>query len=361
MDAIVKAGPPGKSDQSELDVLLAGTADQPPCGPNLEYDFQFVALADAARGKPEQQIGSTIIPAEQPDWGRVRQQAEALLARSKDLRVAVLLTRALTRVDNLTGLRTGLRLLHGLLERYWEEVHPVPDPDDPDDIITRLNTLAPLVDPDGVLMDVRSALVVVSGPHGRVSVRDVLVVAGRLSPAAGETVPGQAQIESAIASAAVEDPDAINAARDCFDAANVIHTLLADKVGTDRATDLRPLSAMLKLVMQACSTAVGHSAAPVVQEAVDMNRDASPDSIAPVVVAAVAQTGIPNNIRSREDAMRALDAVCAFYEYAEPGNPAPLLIRRAQRLMNKSFVEIMQDLAPDSLAQIRHIAGLKNE
>jgi type VI secretion system protein ImpA len=38
-----------------------------------------------------------------------------------------------------------------------------------------------------------------------------------------------------------------------------------------------------------------------------------------------------------------------------------LLIRRAQRLMNKSFVEIMQDLAPDSLEQIRHIAGLKNE
>jgi type VI secretion system protein ImpA len=361
MDAIVKAGPPGNPAQAELEALLAETADHPPCGPNLEYDLQFVALADAARGKPEQQIGSTIIPAEQPDWGRVRQQAEALLTRSKDLRVAVLLTRALTRIDNLTGLRTGLRLLHGLLERYWEEVHPVPDPDDPDDIITRLNTLAPLVDADAVLMDVRSALVVVSGPHGRVSVRDILVAAGRLSPADGETVPGQAQIESALASAAAENPDGINAVRDCFDAASAIHVLLADRVGSDRAMDLRPLSAMLKLVMQACSAAVGHSPVASVQEAVDMNREASPDSIAPVAVATGAQTGIPNDIRSREDAMRALDAVCAFYEYAEPGNPAPLLIRRAQRLMNKSFVEIMQDLAPDSLEQIRHIAGLKNE
>jgi type VI secretion system protein ImpA len=361
MDAIVKAGPPGKPDHAELEALLAETADHPPCGLNLEYDFQFVALVDAARGKPEQQIGSTIIPAEQPDWGRVRQQAEALLARSKDLRIAVLLTRALTRIDNLTGLRTGLRLLHELLERYWEGVHPVPDPDDPDDIITRLNTLAPLVDADVVLTDVRGALVVVSGPHGRVSVRDVLVSAGRLSPAEGETVPGQAQIESAIASAAVENPDGINAVRDCFDTANAIHTLLADRVGSERATDLRPLSAMLKLVMQVCSAAVGHAPVANVREGGDMDRDASPDSIAPAAVPTGAQTGIPNNLRSREDAMRALDAVCAFYEYAEPGNPAPLLIRRAQRLMNKSFVEIMQDLAPDSLEQIRHIAGLKNE
>jgi type VI secretion system protein ImpA len=361
MDAIVKAGPSGKPEQAELEALLAETVDHPPCGPNLEYDFQFVALADAARGKPEQQIGSTIIPAEQPDWGGVRQQAEALLARTKDLRVAVLLIRALTRVDNLRGLRTGLKLLQGLLERYWEQVHPVPDPEDPDDIITRLNTLAPLVDADAVLMDVRSALVVVSGPHGRVSVRDILVAAGRLSPAEGETVPGQAQIEKAIASAASEDPDSIDAARDCFDAANAIHMLLADKLGSDRATDLRPLSAMLKLVMLACSTAAGQPAATAAPAMAGMNPDASADNMAPVAVAEPAQAGAPNDIRSREDAMRALDAVCAFYERAEPGNPAPLLIRRAQRLMNKSFVEIMQDLAPDSLEQIRHIAGLKNE
>jgi type VI secretion system protein ImpA len=38
-----------------------------------------------------------------------------------------------------------------------------------------------------------------------------------------------------------------------------------------------------------------------------------------------------------------------------------LLIRRAQRLINKSFVEIMQDLAPDSLSQIRNIAGLRDD
>jgi type VI secretion system protein ImpA len=343
-----------------METLLAAIADHPPCGPDLEYDPQFVALETAARGKPEQQSGDKIIPAEQPDWGAIRQQAEALLTRTKDLRVAVLLARALVRVDNLSGLRDGLKLLHGLLERYWEQVHPVPDPDDPDGFLIRLNALGPLADALGplseagaMLMDVRSALVVVSGPHGRVSVRDILLAAGRLQPAKGETVLSQAQIESAIAVAAAQDRGRIDAARDCVDSVKAIYALLSDKVGTDRATDLRPLSDMLKLVVLACNNATSQpgEAAP----------DAGAESGGIAAEPAANRPVVAGEIRSREDAMRALDSVCKFYERTEPGNPAPLLIRRAQRLINKSFVEIMQDLAPDGLNQIRNIAGLKDE
>jgi type VI secretion system protein ImpA len=65
------------------------------------------------------------------------------------------------------------------------------------------------------------------------------------------------------------------------------------------------------------------------------------------------------DIRDRDDAARQLERICLFFERTEPGNPAPLLIRRAQRLMNKSFVEIIQELAPESEQQIRHLAGLK--
>jgi type VI secretion system protein ImpA len=313
-----------------METLLAAIADSPPCGPDLEYDPQFVALETAARGKLEQQLGDNIIPAEQPDWGAVRQQAEALLTRTKDLRVAVLLARALVRVDNLSGLRDGLKLLHGLLERYWEQVHPVPDPNDPDDLIIRLNALAPLGDADAMLLDVRSALVVVSGPHGRVSVRDILLAAGRLQPAKGETVLKQAQIESAIAAAAAQDRGRIDAARDSVDSVNAIYSLLSDKVGTDRATDLRPLSGMLKLVVLACNNATSQpgEAAP----------EAGAESGGTAAEPAANRPAVAGEIRSREDAIQALDAVCKFYERTEPGNPAPLLIRRAQRLINKSFV-----------------------
>jgi type VI secretion system protein ImpA len=333
-----------------METLLAAIADSSPCGPDLEYDAQFVALETAARGKPEQQLGNNIIPAEQPDWGAVRQQAELLLTRSKDVRVAVLLARALVRVDNLSGLRDGLKLLHGLLERYWQHVHPI-DPDNPDDFTIRLNALAPLGDADAMLLDVRGALVVVSGPHGRVSVRDILLAAGRLQPTAGETVLSQAQIESAIAASAAQDRGRIDAARDSADSVNAIYSLLSEKVGTDRATDFRPLSGMLKLVVQACNNATSRPGEATPKGVTASGAGVPEQSDTGQVVA--------GEIGSREDAMRALDAVCKFYERTEPGNPAPLLIRRAQRLINKSFVEIMQDLAPDSLSQIRNIAGLK--
>lgn len=344
---------------ADIEALLAETGDSPPCGPALEYDPRFMALESAARVKPEQQIGDTIIPAEQPDWGAVAQEARQLFTRTKDLRLAILLIRALTRTDNLAGLRDGLALLHGLLDRYWTSVHPVPDPDDPDDLIMRLNALAPLIDADAVLADVRGALLVVSGPHGRISVRDILVTTGRLPAADGEVVPSQPQIDSAIAHAAENDPRQIDAVRECAALTGAIHALLIDKVGSDRAPDLRALSNLLKPAVQACAATAAGSAT-------DGAAEADSGSLAAAAIAQASAGSAPRlpasgDIRSREEAMHALDAVCRFYERTEPGNPAPLLIRRAQRLINKSFVEIMQDLAPDSLDQIRLIAGLKSE
>lgn len=51
-------------------------------------------MARAATGKAEQQFGSTIIPEEAPDWVQVERLATSLLARTKDLRVMLYLTRA---------------------------------------------------------------------------------------------------------------------------------------------------------------------------------------------------------------------------------------------------------------------------
>jgi type VI secretion system protein ImpA len=67
---------------------------------------------------------------------------------------------------------------------------------------------------------------------------------------------------------------------------------------------------------------------------------------------------VPGQISSREDAIRQLERVCAWIERNEPSHPAPLLIRRAQRLMRKSFFEIIRDLVPDGIETIERIAGV---
>ena len=59
-----------------------------PAGDNLEFDPAFAELERLAQGKPEQQYGKTIVPAEDPDWkvGR-RQPPRTLMERTYDLRV----------------------------------------------------------------------------------------------------------------------------------------------------------------------------------------------------------------------------------------------------------------------------------
>ena len=330
----------------EIETLLAAVSQDPPCGSDLGYDPDFIALEQAARGKPEQQFGDTVIPPEEPDWADIKTRCEALLARTKDLRVAMLLTRALSRSEGMEGLASGLRLIQNLLTRYWDSVHPQLDPSEDHDPTMRLNALAPLADHDTLLRDVRTISFISTGKHGRATVRDMLIALGKL-PVPKEDVPSRATLEEVIR--AVENASTVQAARDALQAVNSIRAFLGEKVGDERAPDLQPLDDVLKAVVQLCDSALGVSEMP--------GKNAS-KALAAGVVAPAQSSGA---INSREDVIRMLDNICEFIERTEPTNPAPLLIRRAQRLMTKSFVEIIQDLAPESLNQIRQIAGLDRE
>ena len=53
---------------------------------------------------------------------------------------------------------------------------------------------------------------------------------------------------------------------------------------------------------------------------------------------------------SRQDAIRALDAVADFFRRNEPSSPIPLFVERAKRLVSKDFLEVLADIAPDARA-----------
>jgi type VI secretion system protein ImpA len=66
-------------------------------------------------------------------------------------------------------------------------------------------------------------------------------------------------------------------------------------------------------------------------------------------------------VTNRADAVRLLELVVQYYRQYEPSSPLPLLIERARRLADKSFIEILRDMAPDGLNQAQNIAGAQNE
>ena len=330
----------------DIESLLTPITDEPPCGPDLEYDAAFLALDQSARGKPEQQFGETVIAAEEPVWGEVCGAAIELFGRSKDLRVAILLARAWVHTEGYAGLLPGLQLIHQLLERFWEGIHPRLDPDDNDDPTMRLNALAPLTDVEGFVRDLRGVFLVESRQHGSVLVRDAEVALGKLTSREGSEQVSQAKIETILSAVAAEHPGMVGRIEETFSAAKALSAFLADKVGSERAPDFKPLLATLYAVQQVCPQAQTAVTEGEAGEAGAVTGETRP---------------ISGDIRTRQDALVMIDKIVAYFERNEPTNPAPLLLKRAKRLMNMSFVDIIKDMVPDSMSQIETIAGLGRE
>lgn len=332
----------------DVDAWLSPLSEQAPCGADLEYDPAFLALEEAARGKPEQQFGDTLIPAQEPDWRVVDEQARALLARTRDLRVLMPWLRARTRLHGLRGFAATLPLAHAWLDRHWDQVHPLLDADDHNDPTMRLNALAPLADPTTVIADLRAAAL----GRGRVGlrVRDVELATGKQQPEAGETVPSLDGVLQALRAAEAEEPGLLQAVRGSHAALVGIDELIAQRAGT-AGPDLRPLRQVTQVLAECAAQADG--AASVVAAAAATAEAAAPATAGP--------SGTTGPLRSREDAIRMLEKACEWIERNEPSNPAPLLIRRAQRLMSKNFMEIIRDLIPDGIDQVTRIAGVTEE
>lgn len=331
-----------------VDALCAPVNEASPCGDDLEYDPAFTALETAAQGKPEQQFGDTVIPAVEPEWPAVADQAEQLLRRSKDVRPAVLLLRAATRQQGVLGFSLGLQLLTRLLSEHWDGIHPKLDADDDNDPTMRLNALAPLADESMVLRDLCEARVGAAAGVGPIRVRDIAVAHNALT-AVGETLTA-AQVQGGLAQIHAQDPTALPRLQELRARVAELQTLLSDRTGRGEAVDFARMRAIAHALQQACKDIVA-SDAPAAAGSADA---AAGDAAATASPVAVAMRG---EIRSRQDVLQTLDRVIHYLQQSEPGNPAPLLIERAKQLIGVSFFDIMANLAPNALDTIETVTG----
>jgi type VI secretion system protein ImpA len=333
-----------------VDDLLAPLGETTPCGDDLEYDPAFVAMEAASRGKPEQQFGDKVIPAEEPDWRAVNEQALEIAQRTRDLRVAVLLARSGARVHGVQGYADGLALVAGLLERYWPHVYPLLDADEDNDPTMRMSALDPLVDAQGGLADLRSAAVG-SGRLG-ITVRQIELTFSKAEPRAGESVPSQEGVLQALKGFEAAAPGWLAALRQVGGDLKRIEGAITENLGGAAGPDMSALRTLARCMGAAADQAGGAEA----QAAEADDGGAAGEGGAATSGRAVAGGG---TLASREDVLRTLDRVCDWLERNEPTNPAPLLIRRAQRLMKKNFMDIIRDLAPDGFDQVEKIAGVE--
>jgi type VI secretion system protein ImpA len=336
-----------------VDDLLKPVADDKPCGEDFTYHPSFQNLETLSRGKPETQFSQ----AEDPDWKEVRDAAMDVLGQSKHLTAGVILTVSLVKIGGLEGLRDGLAAVRGMAEQYWGDVYPKLDPDDNNDPTERLNILNNLSsagEPYKFTSHVKQIIMCESPAMGRVTLGQIMAAKD------GGSNPDMNQIQAAFRDAG---PDAarstLSLVTETIGHAQGIEGFLDSTIGAGRGVNFESLDKLLDEMKRAVEPFAGDGEGGAETPSGDGAADSGE---APAGrPAARGGPGVSGTIQSRADVIKALDLICDYYRQNEPSSPVPLIIQRAQRLVDKDFMTIMSDLTPDALTQLQVITGKPKE
>jgi type VI secretion system ImpA family protein len=114
------------SSNVELELLLQPISAEKPAGELLRYDGTYDRIQEARR-EDDQRLSQGIYQSshKRADWETGEAIClEALEKRTKDLQIAGWLLKAWLHLRGFRGVETGLRLLTGLCETFWDEMHP---------------------------------------------------------------------------------------------------------------------------------------------------------------------------------------------------------------------------------------------
>ena len=338
----------------DVPLLLTAVSATSPCGEDMEYDAQFLQLERDAKGQPERSMGDSILPAEPPEWRSIQQQSLDLLQRSKDLRITHFLLQSTLALQGVAGLAEVLTLIDTLLRQYWADLHPRLDADDDNDPTVRINALTGLTCETNIRL-LRESILTRSRTFGPVTLRAALNASG-LQSFADEQL-GNQQLNATFLDS---DPEQLQATRDALSAARAaceaIEQQVNDQVGSAQGVDLSALKQPLKQALQLLNQAVPGTDSSSDPEAVSEDNAPSVD-----YAAAPAAPRPSGDIATRDDVLRSLDKILAYYTRHEPSSPLPVLLNRAKNLVHADFAAIVRNLIPDGMSQFENLRGPDSE
>jgi type VI secretion system protein ImpA len=384
-------------DWSGMRHLLEPLPGEDPAGLCLEYTPEFLELVDAGLTHEEQQYGNVVAQARGVDEQKLVRLARVLAEQTRDLRVAIALTDGLCRTQGWSGLAFGLEVVAEWTISQWETVHPQLEADDDFDPIARINILAFLTDDRGLLRSVRDLKVTEHRTMGVLTLSTCRELWMRDLEDFGDGLP------QAVITSNSDNPSGAIAARSsrltpwfeessqewiadrlseidrAIEALNRI-TQFINKLSGMLTLDQKRLSDLLRTAKEILcerlaivsslagrnvdSSKATHVARLALNEPVSNAKSATTkNDLSSGVVGSLAasqtiqRTGeieatdatstLPSalTIRSRAQAVEALDAICVYFTKHEPASPVPLLIQRAKRLVPMSFAEILRELS----------------
>src|SRR5579863_208609 len=331
--------------------LLNPIAGDNPSGEDVRYDNKLLLydkIKEARREDDNLAQGAWEHERKVADYALVRKLAqEALSTRTKDLQLAAWLTEAALRTEGFAGLRQGLVLCHGLVDKFWDTLYPPLEDGDPELRAAPLDWLGsaleiplkntPLVSAGYDWLKLKESRVVGYEDQAKSDkdkkARAKLLAEGKLAPEAFDK-------------AFVETPKGfyLQAEKDldsCLVALKSLDEMCTAKFG-DAAPSLGKLQIALEEVRHAVHTLLEKKREtepdPVGETPTAPATDAAGPAIA--VGGSAAQSGAPAIVISvmnssepadRREVIASVAKAAAFLRKREPHSPAPYLMMRGLR------------------------------
>lgn len=345
-------------EELDLAAMLAPLPGNSPTGTDpredLAPDALYFRLRDArTEARAAERRADAADDTASAEWGPVRRMAvELLKTRAKDLEVAVWLAEALLRTDDLAGLAAGFELMVGLVERWWDDLHPMPDDEG---LARRLAPIAGLngEGAEGLLIQPLRKVPLFDMPTGEtiglwqyqqsaelLTISDTERKRQRLN--AG-VIPFE-DVERGARAASARMGEMRQAASRALAAWGELDMLLADL--TER--DGPPMGRVRQILMEIAEVA---------------DQYASPEmagivTTEPVVGNAAPATTFTGSVLTREDALRVLDEVAEFFRRTEPHSPLAYTLREAVRRGRLTWPELLEEIVPDNDSRAAILSSL---
>lgn len=341
-----------------------------PCGDDLIFSTEFDDIQEARRfDDPSLSQGEWITDIKEADWVKVVRLCEDILTnKSKDLRVAAWLTEARCKVDGLGGLADGYSLLGQLCENFWNDIHPQAEDDDIEQRVGALDWLA-----NQTARLIRETSLTQSG-KGNFSSTDL---------ASARTTTKQTERNT---SAAKESGHLANITMDTFDAAlkdtprkhfidgmrnaeylkksiKSLQEFLDAKMGENSPAFGQAFEALENICNFFQRHAGNESGKQTQGNPAGMESPASVSGNHELMVAGLTgQIGeaAGGPIRSREQAIRQLQEIGAFFRRTEPHSPVAYLAEKAAKWGAMPLHEWLRTVVKDdsSLLRMEELLGV---
>jgi type VI secretion system protein ImpA len=345
-------------ETADFEAILAPLAGDQPTGVDLRQDFSPTSIyfrlrdARAQARDAERQADSQGGEEGQPTLWRpvVTMAIGALKSNSKDLEIATWLTEALVRIAGLRGLTEGASVIAGLVERHWDGLFPVPDEGGMESRVTAVAGLSGQ-GADGTLMQPLRKVSLFQRPDGSPFSLWQYQAAVELSGISDPERRAQRIDSGVLPFEEVEKEARMAGAAHWSSQRDVITKALASWKEMERAFDEKAGQAspaanrvreLLEFVSETCRRFAPPD--PAEGDGGSMTTNETSGDGTTVVVTSGAISG-------REQALRQLTEIAAWFKRNEPSSPIGFTLDEAVRRARLGWPDLVAELVSDQTAR----------